>query len=154
MKVNRYGPSDFLATSTTPAAIKAQFANNMQEFIKSGWLFSKYTLNLHVRLITLFGHTENLNVLYFWNLWFHDDDVRLAWCSYIKSWPCRGLNTTGRTDEGEFSWCDVESALQFWIMDQVISDQVLRARIYNLSERVAHLEDQQAKLRTLILEEE
>jgi hypothetical protein len=97
-------PSDFLPTKFSTSADKADFGNTFLHFIDTEWKQTLFTERLYNRLSNTFGHIAHYNRPTFYSTWFTCDADRLRFLEHALDWPCWG--------EPEFTFCDVERALQ------------------------------------------
>jgi hypothetical protein len=97
-------PSDFLPTKFSTSADKADFGNTFLHFIDTEWKQTLFTEKLYNRLSNTFGHIAHYNRPTFYSTWFTCDADRLRFLEHALDWPCWG--------EPEFTFCDVERALQ------------------------------------------
>jgi hypothetical protein len=97
-------PSDFLPTKFSTSADKAAFGNTFLHFIDSEWKQSLFTEKFYNQLSNTFGHIAHYNRPTFYSTWFTRDADRLRFLEQTLEWPCWG--------DAEFTFCDVERALQ------------------------------------------
>ena len=97
-------PTEFIATEFSTAADKADFGNTFLHFIESEWKETLFTKTFYNRLSNTFGHIAHYNRPTFYSTWFTSDADRLRFLEQALEWPCWG--------EAEFTFCDVERALQ------------------------------------------
>jgi hypothetical protein len=99
-----FAPSEFVATKFSTAADKADFGNAFLHFIESEWKETLFTKTFYNRLSNTFGHIAHYNRPTFYSTWFTSDADRLRFLEQALEWPCWG--------DAEFTFCDVERALQ------------------------------------------
>jgi hypothetical protein len=97
-------PSEFVPTKFSTAADKAEFGNAFLHFIESEWKETLFTKTFYNRLSNTFGHIAHYNRPTFYSTWFTSDADRLRFLELALEWPCWG--------DAEFTFCDVERALQ------------------------------------------
>jgi hypothetical protein len=97
-------PSEFVPTKFSTAADKAEFGNAFLHFIESEWKGTLFTKTFYNRLSNTFGHIAHYNRPTFYSTWFTSDADRLRFLEQALEWPCWG--------DAEFTFCDVERALQ------------------------------------------
>jgi hypothetical protein len=97
-------PSEFVPTKFSTAADKADFGNAFLHFIESEWKETLFTKTFYNRLSNTFGHIAHYNRPTFYSTWFASDADRLRFLEQSLEWPCWG--------DAEFTFCDVERALQ------------------------------------------
>jgi hypothetical protein len=97
-------PSDFVPTKFSTAADKADFGNTFLHFIELDWKETLFTKTFYNQLSNTFGHIAHYNRPTFYSTWFICDADRLRFLEQALEWPCWG--------EAEFTFCDVERALQ------------------------------------------
>jgi hypothetical protein len=97
-------PSEFVPTKFSTAADKAEFGNAFLHFIESEWKETLFTKTFYNRLSNTFGHIAHYNRPTFYSTWFTSDADRLRFLEQALEWPCWG--------DAEFTFCDVERALQ------------------------------------------
>jgi hypothetical protein len=97
-------PSDFAPTRFSTSADKADFGNTFLYFIESEWKETLFTKTFYNQLSNTFGHIAHYNRPTFYSTWFTSDADRLRFLEQALEWPCWG--------EAEFTFCDVERALQ------------------------------------------
>jgi hypothetical protein len=97
-------PSEFVPTKFSTAADKAEFGNAFLHFIESEWKETLFTKTFYNRLSNTFGHIAHYNRPAFYSIWFTSDADRLRFLEQELEWPCWG--------DAEFTFCDVERALQ------------------------------------------
>jgi hypothetical protein len=97
-------PSEFVPTKFSTAADKADFGNAFLHFIESEWKETRFTKTFYNQLSNTFGHIAHYNRPTFYSTWFASDADRLRFLEQSLEWPCWG--------DAEFTFCDVERALQ------------------------------------------
>ena len=97
-------PSDFVPTKVSTSADKATFGNTFLHFIEWEWKETLFTKTFYNQLSNTFGHIAHYNRSTFYFTWFTSDADRLRFLEQTLEWPCWG--------EAEFTFCDVERALQ------------------------------------------
>lgn len=97
-------PSDFVPTKFSTNVDKAAFGNTFLHFIDSEWKQTLFTEKFYNQLSHTFGHIAHYDRSTFYSTWFTCDTDRLRFLEQALEWPCWG--------EAEFTFCDVERALQ------------------------------------------
>ena len=97
-------PYEFTATQWSSQEDKAAFANDLLQFIDSGFKQTLFTKKLYNRLSMTFGHIAHSCQGGFYEEWFTCDTDRLRFLEHLLRWPCHG--------QPDFTFCDVERALQ------------------------------------------
>ncbi|WP_263359521.1 hypothetical protein [Acidicapsa ligni] len=97
-------PSEFVPTKFSTSADKAMFGNALLHFIESEWNETLFTKKFYNQLCNTFGHIAHYNRATFYSTWFTCDADRVRFLEQTLEWPCWG--------EAEFTFCDVERALQ------------------------------------------
>lgn len=133
-------PSEFVPTKFSTAADKAYFGNVFLDFIESEWRETLFTKPFYNRLSSTFGHIAHYNRATFYSTWFTCDGDRLRFLKQTLKWPCWG--------DAEFTFCDVERALQREIRRRnYLGRYELRAADSLRSAEMAILERLEAKYR-------
>ena len=133
-------PSEFLPTKFSTAADKADFGNTLLHFIDSEWKQTLFTEKFYNRLSNTFGHMAHYDRPTFYSTWFTCDADRLRFLEQTLEWPCWG--------EAEFTFCDVERALQREIRQRnYLLRYELKAAESLRSAEIAILERLEAKYR-------
>ncbi|MHB1698570.1 MAG: hypothetical protein ACYCSN_00300 [Acidobacteriaceae bacterium] len=136
-------PSDFVPTKFSTAADKASFGNTFLNFIESEWRETLFTKPFYNRLSSTFGHIAHYDRATFYSTWFTCDGDRLRFLKQTLKWPCWG--------DAEFTFCDVERALQREIRKRNYFERYeLRASDSLRSAEIATLERLEAKYRPTI----
>jgi hypothetical protein len=133
-------PSEFVPTNFSTAAGKADFGNAFLHFIESGWEETLFAKTFYNRLSNTFGHIAHYNRSTFYSTWFTCDADRLRFLEQTLEWPCWG--------DAEFTFCDVERALQREIRKRnYIARYELKAAESLRTAEIAILERLEAKYR-------
>jgi hypothetical protein len=133
-------PSDFVPTKFSTSADKADFGNTFLHFIESEWKETLLTKTFYNQLSNTFGHIAPYDRPTFYSTWFTNDADRLRFLEQALEWPCWG--------EAEFTFCDVERALQREIRKRnYVARYELKAAEAVHSAEMAILERLEAKYR-------
>ena len=133
-------PSEFVPTKFSTAADKAEFGNAFLHFIESEWKETLFTKAFYNQLSNTFGHIAHYNRPTFYSTWFTSDADRLRFLEQGLEWPCWG--------DAEFTFCDVERALQREIRKRnYVARYELKAAESLRAAEIAILERLEAKYR-------
>jgi hypothetical protein len=134
--------SDFVPTKFSTSADKADFGNTFLYFIESEWKETLFTKTFYNQVSNTFGHIAHYNRPTFYSTWFTSDANRLRFLEQTLEWPCWG--------EAEFTFCDVERALQREIRKRnYVERYELRAAESLRSAEMAILERLEGKYRPI-----
>lgn len=97
-------PSEFTPTKWNTAADKAEFGNQLLEFILSGFKAGRFTEKLYIRLSMCFGFIAHYDRNSFAETWFDDTESCAAFVNQILKSPCFG--------DPAYTYSDVEKAIQ------------------------------------------
>lgn len=100
--------NQFTATQWHTAEEKAAFAAKFVAFIRDRMPYSGLTRDLYNRLSCMFGHIAHTNRGGFYAAWFASDPDRLDFLKRIQTWRVYG--------DPAWTWCDVEAAVQAWLV--------------------------------------
>jgi hypothetical protein len=92
----------FIATEWSTPKDKADFANELVRFIKSGFHKKYWTKKLYVRLNSCFGHIAHYDASGFYETWFSSANKQNQWLDRIRNWRPYG--------DPAYTYCDVEKA--------------------------------------------
>ena len=135
-----FSPSDFVPTKFSTAADKADFGNTFLHFIDSEWKETLFTKTFYNQLSNTFGHIAHYNRSTFYSTWFTCDADQVRFLEQVLEWPCWG--------DAEFTFCDVERALQREIRKRnYVARYELKAAESLRSAEMAILERLEAKYR-------
>ncbi len=134
-------PSEFVPTKFSTAADKADFGNAFLHFIESEWKETLFTKTLYNQLSNTFGNIAHYNRPTFYSTWFTSHADRLHFLEQALEWPCWG--------DAEFTFCDVERALQREIRKRnYLARYELKAAASLRAAEMAILERLEAKYRS------
>lgn len=118
MKIEKiFFAAQFTPTKWDTAQDKADFANRFAAFVKAGFPQSGFTKKFYNRLSNTFGHIAHYNQLGFWETFFTSTDKKVDFIRLTLSHPCYG--------HPEFTYCDVERALQAWLEENNVYANML-----------------------------
>lgn len=95
-------PSQF-----STAEEKAKFLNDLANFVKSGFLYTKFSKKLYTRLSMCFGHIAHYNKDGFYHTWFDTERGRFEWIQHIAKHTCYG--------SPEYTYSDAERKFIQWL---------------------------------------
>jgi hypothetical protein len=99
-----FDETEFTPTKWNTAKDKADFGNKLLQFILGGFTEKQFTHPLYDRLMNCFGHIAHYNKVGFYDEWFSTIARRAEFIDHLLGYPCWG--------EAEFTFCDVERAIQ------------------------------------------
>jgi hypothetical protein len=135
-----FDASQFQPTEFSSNHEKAAFGNTLLLFIESEWKQTLFTEKFYNRLSATFGHIAHYDRATFYCTWFTCDADRLRFLERSLAWPCWG--------DAEFTFCDVERALQREIRRRnYVAHYELKAAYSLRSSEMAILERVEAKYR-------
>jgi hypothetical protein len=136
-----FHPSEFVPTKFSTAEDKANFGNTFLHFIESECVRTLFSKSFYNRLSMCFSHIANYDAAGFYETWFRSDADRLRFLRHTLDWPCWG--------DPEFTFCDVESAIQQEIRKRnYLARYELRAAEAVRSREMEILKQLEAKYRT------
>lgn len=109
--------SQFTATKHSTADDKAKFALHFVRFVEGGFQQKQFTDVFYRRLSNTFGHIAHYDKHGFYAAQFSSLRAQLGFLEQCAEWTCHG--------EPEWTWSDVERALQGWMREK---DVVAQAR--------------------------
>ena len=112
--------SQFTATKWNTAEDKARMASKITKFILNGFQQPAFTKELYKRLSTMFGHIAEYDIHGFYHVWFEDDAACLKWAENAMKGGVLGLVV----GDPAWTWSDVEKALQVWMKENQIVQQI------------------------------
>ena len=120
-------PSDYQASQFTPtkwhsAEEKARMTNKFTKFILNGFQQPSFTKEMYKRLSTMFGHIAEYDIQGFYAVWLKDDAACLKWAENVGKGGVLGFIV----GDPAWTWSDVEKALQEWIRENRIVEQIQR----------------------------
>lgn len=118
--VGQFQTSNFTATQWNSADDKARMANKLTKFILNGFQQASFTKEMYKRLSTMFGHIAEYNIHGFYSVWFKDDTACLKWAENAM----RGGVLGYVVGDPVWTWSDVEKAIQKWISENQIIEQI------------------------------
>src|SRR5512138_2024691 len=116
--------ADFTATKWNTAEDKARMANKLTRFILDGFVQGSFTKDMYKRLSTMFGHIAEYNISGFYSVWFETDAACLRWTENATRGGLLGLVV----GDPAWTWSDVEKAIQRWMTENHIVEQVRTIR--------------------------
>lgn len=111
---------NFISTKWNTAEDKARMANKITKFILNGFQRSTFTKEMYQRMSCMFGHVAEYDIHGFYTTWFADDTACLRWTENVVRGGVLGF-VVGDT---AWTWSDVEKAIQKWMMENHIVDQI------------------------------
>jgi len=117
----------FTPTEHSTSADKAKFGNALVAFIESDFDKKKFTKVFYRRLSMTFGHIAHYNIHGFWSEWFETLPDRVKFLVNLTEWGCYGTP--------EYTFCDVERAVQEWLRSSPILERAQRAAIEEAANR-------------------
>ena len=112
--------SQFTATKWNTAEDKARMASKITKFILNGFQQPAFTKELYKRLSTMFGHIAEYDIHGFYHVWFEDDAACLKWAENAMKGGVLGFVV----GDPAWTWSDVEKALQAWMKENRIVEQI------------------------------
>ena len=112
--------SNFTATQWNTAEDKARMADKLTKFILNGFQQGSFTKEMYKRLSTMFGHIAEYNLPGFYTVWFDDDAACLKWAENAMRGGLLGFVV----GDPAWTWSDVERAIQKWLSDNRIVEQI------------------------------
>jgi hypothetical protein len=112
--------SHFTATKWNPAEEKARMTNKITKFILNGFQQPSFTKEIYRRLSTMFGHIAEYDIHGFYHVWFTDDAACLKWAENAMKGGVLGFVV----GDPAWTWSDVEKALQAWMKENRIVEQI------------------------------
>ena len=119
-KAGNFQASHFTATPWNTAEDKAGMANKLTKFILNGFQPDAFTKELYKRLSSMFGHIAEYNLHGFYTVWFADDEACVRWVQNALRGGVLGFVV----GDPAWTWSDVEKALQGWLADNQIIEQI------------------------------
>ncbi len=133
MKVKPFRAEQFTAISDyTTAEDKAKFANQLVDFILSGFPETKFTKKFYNQLNGCFGHIAHYNQHGFYGTWFSDTQQQIDFLRNILRHQCYG--------DPAYTYSDVERAVKSWLaanLNVMESLQQKRDAVVEAHERTA-----------------
>ncbi len=117
-----YQATPFSATKWTTAEDKARMATKITKFILNGFQQPSFTKEIYRRLSTMFGHIAEYDIHGFYHVWFADDAACLRWTENAVKGGVLGFVV----GDPAWTWSDVEKALQAWMKENRIVEQIHR----------------------------
>ncbi len=114
----QFSPAAFTPTRFASAEDMAKFANQFVAFVSAGCPQSKFTHRFYERLCRMFQHIAHYNQNGFYEEWFNSAEKRHQFLEQALSSPTYG--------SPEWTWSDVERALQDWIRSSGIFERFER----------------------------
>ena len=99
-----FQPGMFVPSKHSDANEKASFANNLMDFVESGFEERKFTKALYQRLTLSYGFIAHYNREGFWSEYFTRSEDKAEFLARILRHPCHG--------DPDFTYSDVEKAVQ------------------------------------------
>ena len=112
--------SRFTATKWNTAEEKARMAFKIMKFILNGFQQPSFTKEIYKRLSTMFGHIAEYDIHGFYHVWFADDAASLKWAENALNGGVLGFVV----GDPAWTWSDVEKALQEWMKENRIVEQI------------------------------
>jgi len=112
--------SNFTATKWNTAEDKARLANKLTKFILNGFEQASFTKEMYKRLSMMFGHIAEYDIQGFYQVWFKDDAACLKWVENALRGGVLGFVV----GDPAWTWSDVEKAIQHWLTENKILEQV------------------------------
>jgi len=112
--------SHFTATKWNTAEDKARMANKITKFVLNGFQQPAFTKEIYKRFSTMFGHIAEYDIHGFYNVWFKDDAACLKWAENAMKGGVLGFVV----GDPAWTWSDVEIALQEWMKENRIGEQI------------------------------
>ena len=117
-----YQAPQFTPTKWNTAEDKARMTNKFTKFILNGFQEKSFTKEMYKRLSTMFGHIAEYDIQGFYAVWFKDDAACLKWAENVGKGGVLGFVV----GDPAWTWSDVEKALQEWIRENRIVEQIQR----------------------------
>jgi hypothetical protein len=117
-----YQAPQFTTTKWNTAEDKARMTNKFTKFILNGFQQPSFTKEMYKRLSTMFGHIAEYDIQGFYAVWFKDDAACLKWAENVGKGGVLGFVV----GDPAWTWSDVEKALQEWIRENRIVEQIQR----------------------------
>jgi hypothetical protein len=95
-------------------------ANKITKFILNGFQQPSFTKEIYKRLSTMFGHIAEYDIHGFFHVWFKDDAACLKWAENAMQGGVLGFVV----GDPVWTWSDVEKALQAWMKENRIVEQI------------------------------
>ena len=137
----QFEPSDFTATKWNTADDKARMANKITKFILNGFQRPSFTKEVYTRMSCMFGHIAEYNIHGFYTTWFEDDTTCLKWAENVMHGGVLGFVV----GDPAWTWSDVEKAIQKWIAENHIVEQIRNGKQEELLSSTVEL-DQETQL--------
>lgn len=113
----KFTADQFTPTEHADAKAKARFANQFVAFVKSDFTHTKFPNWFYTRLSMTFGHIAHYNQHGFFDTFFSTPKGKVRFIQVCFQHPCYG--------QPEFTFCDVEKALQEWMREEEITDKYI-----------------------------
>jgi|WetSurSiteA1Bulk_404760.scaffolds.fasta_scaffold28599_3 hypothetical protein len=115
MKNKTFVASQFISTlKFDTAEDKAKFANQFVKFVEGGYLWKDFPKWFYIRLSMTFGHIAHYNQGQFYETFFTSNEGKADFRQETLHYPCYG--------QPEYTYCDVEKALQAWLRHYTFQD--------------------------------
>lgn len=108
----------FSPTTWEPAKKKAQFAKTFIRFVLADFPRRLFTKAFYRSLPLTFGHVAHYDAYGFYQTFFTSTEGKLRFLRQSLQWPCYG--------DPQFTYSDVEKAIQSWLMHNGILDKYER----------------------------
>jgi hypothetical protein len=95
-------------------------ANKITKFILNGFQRSSFTKGMYQRMSSMFGHIAEYDIQGFYTTWFADDTACLRWAENVVRGGVLGFVV----GDPAWTWSDVEKAVQKWIAENHIVEQI------------------------------
>lgn len=119
-KPGQFQPSEFSATKWHTTKDKADMANKITRFILNGFQRPSFNKEMYKRVSCMFGHIAEYDMHNFYLTWFDDDAACQRWVQNVLRGGVLGFIVGDPT----WTWSDVERALQQWMKENQILEQI------------------------------
>ena len=137
-----YPAAQFTPTKWNTTEDKARMTNKLTKFILNGFQQPSFTEEMYKRLSTMFGHIAEYDIRGFYAVWFKDDAACLKWAENV----IRGGVLGFVVGDPALTWSDVEKALQHWMQEYRIVEQIQRTADESQTVPVAPKQNSQLRL--------
>jgi len=103
-----FSPNQFKPTKWASAEDKAKLANQLANFVSSGFPRTKFSKKLYEHLHNMFGHIAHYDINGFYSTWFEKPEDQKQWIAHAVKHPCYG--------NPSFVWSDVELVFISWLL--------------------------------------
>ena len=112
MKTKLFNSSQFTPTKWDTNEQKAKFANHFVSFVESDFKRTKFPKWFYNRLSSCFGHIAHYDLLGFYSTFFENNKSKVEFLEHCLK--------GGGYGSPEFTYSDVERALQTWLTENDI----------------------------------